>query len=70
MNKDILIFVAHKLALRLTELRKNGELDYLRPDGKTQVTIKYDEIGFPKHLDAVVLSTQHDLTLTQKQLQE
>ena len=48
------------LARQLTEVRKDGTLPYLRPDGKTQVTVEYDENGVPRRLDAVVLSTQHD----------
>lgn len=64
------IALAHKLALRLTEVRKNGQLDYLRPDGKTQVTIEYDENRSPKRLDTVVLSAQHDPTVTQERLQK
>ena len=51
------ISLAHKLAIKLTEIRKDGTLEYLRPDGKTQVTVEYDENGHPKRLDAVVLST-------------
>ena len=62
------IALAHKLARRLTEVRKNGTLTYLRPDGKTQVTVEYDENGRPSRLDAVVLSTQHDDQVTQEQI--
>ena len=64
------ISLAHKLARKLTEVRKDGTLKYLRPDGKTQVTIEYDENGTPKRLDAVVLSTQHDPDVTQEQIHE
>ena len=62
------ISMAHKLARRMTEVRKNGTLKYLRPDGKTQVTVEYDENGKPVRLDAVVLSTQHDENVTQEQI--
>ncbi|MGN0371566.1 MAG: methionine adenosyltransferase [Enterocloster sp.] len=62
------ISLAHKLARRLTEVRKNGTLTYLRPDGKTQVTVEYDENDKPVRLDAVVLSTQHDESVTQEQI--
>ena len=64
------ISLAHKLARRLTEVRKNGTLPYLRPDGKTQVTVEYDEEGRPMRLDAVVLSTQHDESVTQEQIHQ
>ena len=64
------IALAHKLARKLTEVRKNGTLPYLRPDGKTQVTVEYDEAGVPRRLDAVVLSTQHDPDISQEQIHE
>ena len=62
------IYMAHKLARQLTKVRKDGTLTYLRPDGKTQVTVEYDENGKPSRLDAVVLSTQHDEEVTQEQI--
>ncbi len=64
------IALAHKLTLQLTKVRKDGTLTYLRPDGKSQVTVEYDENGVPKRLDAVVLSTQHDPEVTQEQIHE
>jgi S-adenosylmethionine synthetase len=64
------ISLAHKLSRRLTEIRKDGTLPYLRPDGKTQVSVEYDENGKPLRLDAVVLSTQHDPEVTQEQIHE
>ena len=64
------ISLAHKLALQLTKVRKDGTLKYLRPDGKTQVSVQYDENGKPKRLEAVVLSTQHDEDVTQEQVHE
>ena len=64
------IDLAHKLALKLTEVRKNGTLKYLRPDGKTQVSVEYDENDKPIRLEAVVLSTQHDEDVTQEQIHE
>ncbi len=62
------IALAHKLARQLTKVRKDGILNYLRPDGKTQVTVEYDENGKPFRLDAVVLSTQHDDQVSQEQI--
>ncbi len=64
------ISLAHKLALQLTKVRKDGTLKYLRPDGKSQVSVEYDENGAPKRLEAVVLSTQHDADVTQEQIHE
>jgi len=62
------ISFAHKLARRLTEVRKNGKLPYLRPDGKSQVTVEYDETGKPLRIDAVVISTQHAETIGTEEL--
>ena len=62
------ISLAHKLTKKLTEVRKNGTLPYLRPDGKSQVTVEYDENEKPVRLEAVVLSTQHDPDVTQEQI--
>ncbi|MCM1048447.1 MAG: methionine adenosyltransferase [Clostridiales bacterium] len=62
------ISLAHKLALQLTKVRKDGTLKYLRPDGKSQVSVEYDEDGKPVRLEAVVLSTQHDDDVTQEQI--
>lgn len=62
------IMLAHKLTARLAKVRKDGTLSYLRPDGKSQVTVEYDEGGKPVRLDAVVLSTQHDESVTQEQI--
>ncbi len=64
------IALAHKLALKLTEVRKNGTLRYLRPDGKSQVTVEYDENGKPQRVDAVVISTQHAADITIQQIRE
>lgn len=64
------ISLAHKLALQLTKVRKDGTLPYLRPDGKSQVSVEYDEAGKPIRLEAVVLSTQHDEDVTQEQIHE
>ena len=62
------ISLAHRLALQLANVRKDGTLSYLRPDGKTQVSVEYDEAGKPFRLEAVVLSTQHDEDVTQEQI--
>jgi len=64
------IALAHKLALQLTKVRKDGTLTYLRPDGKTQVSVEYEENGKPIRLDAVVCSTQHDPDVTQEQIHD
>lgn len=64
------ISLAHRLTHRLSEVRKNNTLDYLRPDGKSQVTVEYDENGKPIHLDAIVLSTQHDEKVTMEVLRK
>ncbi len=64
------ISMAHKLSLKLSEVRKDGTLPYLRPDGKTQVTVEYDEDGKPARIDTVVLSTQHSEEVTQEQIHE
>ena len=64
------IDLAHKLSLQLTKVRKDGTLSYLRPDGKTQVSVEYDENGKPKRLEAVVLSTQHSEDVTQEQIHQ
>ena len=64
------ISLAHKLVLQLTKVRKDGTLKYLRPDGKSQVSVEYDENGKPVRLEAVVLSTQHDADVTQEQIHE
>lgn len=63
------IDLSHKLALRLSQVRKNGTLPWLRPDGKTQVTVEYEN-NLPKRIDAIVVSTQHDENVTHKQIQE
>jgi S-adenosylmethionine synthetase len=63
------VYMAHKLSRRLTEVRKNGTLSYLRPDGKTQVTVEYED-NVPKRIDTIVISTQHDEKVTLEQIQE
>ena len=62
------ISLAHKLARRLTEVRKNDTLSYLRPDGKTQVTVEYDENGKPVRVDTIVISTQHHPDVTWEEI--
>lgn len=64
------IALAHRLSRRLAEVRKDGTLPYLRPDGKTQVSVEYDEKGTPRRLEAVVLSTQHDEKVSQEQIHQ
>ncbi|MEE1110008.1 MAG: methionine adenosyltransferase, partial [Lachnospiraceae bacterium] len=64
------IALAQKLALQLSHVRKDGTLSYLRPDGKTQVSVEYDEEGKPERLEAIVVSTQHDPDVTQEQIHE
>ncbi|MCD8356471.1 MAG: methionine adenosyltransferase [Clostridia bacterium] len=64
------ISLAHKMAKKLTEVRKDGQVDYLRPDGKTQVTVEYDKAGKPLHIDTVVLSTQHGPDVSLDQIRE
>src|SRR5699024_7772776 len=64
------ISLAHRLAKRLTDIRKDKTLDYLRPDGKTQVTIEYDENNHPVRVDTIVISTQHREDITTEQIQE
>lgn len=66
----IALSLSHKLALRLTEVRKTGLVDYLRPDGKTQVTVEYDEAGLPVRVDTVVVSTQHGPEVSLEQIRK
>ncbi len=63
------IYYAHKLVMKLSELRKSGALDYLRPDGKSQVTVEYED-GKPVRIDTVVISTQHDSAVSQEQIRQ
>jgi len=62
------IALAHKVVLKLTKVRKSGVLPYLRPDGKSQITVAYDKTGKPIHIEAVICSTQHDETISQEQI--
>ena len=64
------ITLAHKLTRRLTEIRKTGVTDHLRPDGKSQVSVEYDDFGNVKRIEAIVISTQHDEKITQAELHD
>ena len=68
MLKPLPIYLAHKLSERLTYVRKSGIMSYLRPDGKTQVTVEYSEDGEPKRIDAVVVSSQHSDDVSQEEI--